>query len=99
MALIKVIPKLPRYVRLYWRLIRDSRVSLWLKLMLVLAFIYVVSPFDLIPDYAIPVLGQVDDMAVIVLALRFFLTASPPEALEEHMQATGLGDRPTEAGA
>ncbi len=89
-SLLRIIPNLPKYVRLYWRLIRDSRVSRWLKLMLLLALAYVVSPIDLIPDYSFPVLGQLDDMAVMVLVLRFFLTASPPQAVEEHMRATGL---------
>lgn len=89
-SLLRIIPNLPKYVRLYWRLIRDTRVSLWLKLMLLFALIYVVSPIDLIPDYSFPVLGQLDDMAVLVLALKFFLTSSPPEAVQEQMRATGL---------
>ena len=89
-SLLRIIPNLPKYIRLYWRLIRDTRVSLLLKLMLLFALAYVVSPIDLIPDYSFPVLGQVDDMAVMVLALRYFLTASPTEAVEEHLRATGL---------
>ena len=33
------------------------------------AAFYVVNPFDLFPDF-IPLIGQIDDMAVIVICLR-----------------------------
>ena len=38
--------------------------------LIVAALIYVVGPFDLIPDW-IPVIGYVDDVAVIMFVLRF----------------------------
>src|SRR5215831_10516815 len=50
---------LPRLLRLYWRLLRDGRVSIWPKAMLLAAAAYVVLPFDFIPD-VVPLLGEVD---------------------------------------
>src|SRR2546422_11343680 len=38
---------LPNLVRLYWRLVRDARVSIWPKALLVGAGAYVALPFDL----------------------------------------------------
>src|SRR5438105_2991641 len=48
----KLIGHLPTTVRLYGRLLADPRVAWWPKLMLVGALIYVISPLDLIPDFA-----------------------------------------------
>ena len=46
----------------------DKEVRLWRKLMLGLALVYVVVPFDLVPD-AIPIVGWLDDVGVVSLAL------------------------------
>ncbi len=45
------------------------RMSLFTAVTLVLAIVYVVFPFDLIPD-RIPVAGWIDDAIVLYLALR-----------------------------
>jgi uncharacterized membrane protein YkvA (DUF1232 family) len=51
-----------------WRLLWDPKVPSGLKLVLpVLAFLYMVSPIDLLP------LNPIDDIAVLVLALRLFV--------------------------
>ena len=46
-------------------------VPLWLKLLVPLALLYALWPFDLLRD-TIPVLGWVDDVLVLVVALRLF---------------------------
>jgi uncharacterized membrane protein YkvA (DUF1232 family) len=79
---------LPSLVRLYWRLLRDPRVSVWPKALLVSAFAYVVMPFDLIPDF-IPFVGEIDDLVIVVVAARWFLQWCPPEIVREHAQAIG----------
>ena len=44
--------------------------ALWKRVIIVLlAFLYVVSPLDLIPD-AIPVIGWLDDLGVLAWAAR-----------------------------
>ncbi len=75
---------LPKLLRLYARLFRDPRVPWHLKLMLVFALIYLLSPVDLIPDFLFPGIGQVDDVMVVWLALRLFLKHSPREVVLEH---------------
>ena len=51
---------------------RDASVSVWHKLVGVLAIVYVVSPIDLIPD-VIPVIGWLDDVGVIALVATWYL--------------------------
>jgi len=43
-----------------------------------------VFPIDLIPDF-IPVLGQLDDLAVVLLGLDFFIRSAPPDIVDEHL--------------
>ncbi len=50
----------------------------WLKLGTGLVALYVISPIDLIPD-AIPFFGQLDDIVVASLAIRWMLKRLPPE--------------------
>jgi uncharacterized membrane protein YkvA (DUF1232 family) len=76
--------KLPTYARLIWDLARDPRVPRHQKLVLGAIAAYLVSPFDLIPDF-IPVIGQLDDAAVLILGLDWFIRNAPPEVVEEHM--------------
>lgn len=77
---------LPKFAKLYWRLLRDPRVSWLLKTMLVAACLYVASPLDLIPDWAIPVLGYADDLAIFLLAARTFIRKAPREVVLEHLE-------------
>ena len=83
---LDVVLHLPNFVRLYWRLFRDRRVSVWPKALLVAALAYVVLPFDLIPD-AIPLLGEVDDLVILIAAARWFLQLCPPDVVREHARA------------
>src|SRR3989337_523298 len=62
----------PLYARLLWALASDPRVPASRKALLGLAGAYIVSPLDLIPVW-IPVLGAVDDVAVMVIAIDVFL--------------------------
>jgi len=73
-----------KQARLAWRLWNDGRTPAWLKLIPVAALIYFLSPIDLIPDLMLPGLGELDDIAVILLALKFFLDLSPPGIVKEH---------------
>jgi len=81
--------QLPNLLRLYWRLLADRRVPLWPKAVLVGALVYVASPVDLLPD-VLPVLGQLDDLTLLVLVGRSFLWWCPAEVVAEHMRALRL---------
>ncbi|HEX5500981.1 MAG TPA: DUF1232 domain-containing protein [Thermomicrobiales bacterium] len=79
--------------RLGWRLLRDPRVPSWPKLLVpALTVLYVLSPIDLLPDF-LPVLGQLDDVGVIALALALvamLVRWSPAPIVAEHAAALGL---------
>ena len=74
----RIVVKLPTYARLVWGLFRDPRTQIGLKGMLAAALAYVVLPVDLIPD-VIPVLGQADDLTVLLLVLDLFIQNAPAE--------------------
>ena len=79
---IQVLLHLPDFARLYWRLFRDRRVSILAKALLVLALVYAISPFDVIPDF-IPVIGEMDDVVVVLSGLWLFIRLCPPEVVRE----------------
>ena len=70
-------------VTLTWKLIRDPRVPLWAKAIPVLAVLYVLSPLDFIPDI-IPVLGQLDDLGIILAGMRMFESVIPAYIADEY---------------
>ena len=80
-----LIVKLPSYARLVWGLMRDPRVPIPLKALLVAALAYLVSPLDVIPD-VIPVLGQADDLTVLLLVLDIFIRNAPEDVRAEHVR-------------
>lgn len=63
------------------RLCRDPAVPTRVKLALVFALVWTLSPIDLIPEF-IPVIGPLDDVLVIALALRYAARRTPLDALE-----------------
>jgi uncharacterized membrane protein YkvA (DUF1232 family) len=67
-------------------LLKDSRVPIWPKAIFALALIYLLSPVDLIPDFAVPGLGYVDDLLLLFLALRAFVRFCPLRLVEEHLR-------------
>lgn len=64
------------------RLFRDERVPRRARVALWLALVWVVSPVDLVPEF-LPVIGPLDDVVVVALALRYVLRVSPREAVED----------------
>ncbi|HYV21997.1 MAG TPA: YkvA family protein [Candidatus Bathyarchaeia archaeon] len=81
---VDIIRRLPMYIRLVWALLRDGRVPAQQKLILVGIGAYLFFPIDLIPDF-VPVLGQLDDLAVVLLGLDLFIRSAPPDIVEEHL--------------
>ncbi len=62
--------------RRLWFAVRHPAAPPWLKVATGLMLLYLVSPIDLIPD-AIPLLGVVDDLVLLPLAMRFVLQRLP----------------------
>ena len=82
LAFVPVASRVPTYSRLIWALAMDARVPAARKAILVGAAGYVLFGRDLIPD-DIPVLGGIDDLAVVVLAVEVFFDGVPDDVLEE----------------
>lgn len=83
MRMARLVFKLPTYARMVWGIIRDPRTPIGLKGMLAAALAYVVLPIDLVPDM-IPILGQADDLTVLLLVLDMFIQNAPAEVRAEH---------------
>jgi uncharacterized membrane protein YkvA (DUF1232 family) len=78
------------HVGLTVRLLREPTVPVLTKLLPCLAVLYVISPLDFVPDF-LPVLGQLDDLGVILVALEGFTRLCPTEAVEFHRAAIAEG--------
>ena len=79
-------------LRLTVRLLREPRVPRLVKALPVVAACYVISPLDFVPDF-LSILGQIDDLAVIVIALEAFLNLCPADAVNFHSAAVTEGRR------
>ncbi|MBI3783735.1 MAG: DUF1232 domain-containing protein [Deltaproteobacteria bacterium] len=91
-----LLRQLPNFARLYWRLFRDQRVSRFPKALLVLTAVYIVMPFDLLPDY-MPVIGQIDDLVLFLGACKAFMYLCPHDVVQEHVrQIDGGAGHPTD---
>jgi uncharacterized membrane protein YkvA (DUF1232 family) len=64
--------------RQLWFALRHPDAPGWLKWGTALIVLYVVSPIDLIPD-VLPVIGMVDDLVLVPLAIRWLIKRLPPE--------------------
>ena len=74
-------------VKLILRLIGDKRVNPWLKVIPVAGLAYLISPLDIIPDIMLPVVGELDDAAILWLTNYLFVELCPPEVVAEHVKA------------
>ena len=83
MRMARLVFKLPTYARTVWGIMRDPRTPIGLKGMMAAALAYVVFPVDLVPD-VIPILGQADDLTILLLVLDLFIQNAPAEVRAEH---------------
>ncbi len=72
--------------RLSVRLVREPRVPVFAKGIPLLAALYVASPFDVAPDI-LPILGQIDDLGILLLAIEIFIRVCPAPAVDHHRAA------------
>jgi uncharacterized membrane protein YkvA (DUF1232 family) len=80
--------------RLTWRLLRDQQVPFAAKLVPLGVAAYILSPIDLIPD-AILGLGQLDDLAVLLLGIQVFIAIVPHALVQRHRDAMdGVAPKP-----
>jgi len=74
---------------LAWKLVWDDRVPLLTKIVPLAMLIYLLLPFDLIPD-AFLGLGQADDVVILLIGLRMFISLCPPAIVAEHDRLTSV---------
>ena len=89
----RLLPKAMKFARLVWRLTFDKRVSIFLRALVPLALLYVISPYDILRD-RIPILGRFDDLIILGLALLFLTKLAPPNVVDEHMDRVPESNRP-----
>jgi uncharacterized membrane protein YkvA (DUF1232 family) len=83
-AFLPLASRAPIYGRLFFALILDDRTPAGRKAMLAGALGYLVLGRDIIPD-DIPIIGGLDDLVVVVLAVDLFLDGVPQDLLDEKL--------------
>ena len=89
LAFLPVASRVPDYARLIAALLLDERTPNDRKVLLGAAAGYIVLGRDLVPD-SLPILGGLDDLVVVVLAVDLFLDGVPPELLQEKIDDLGI---------
>lgn len=62
---------------------RDPRVPWYVKVLTLLVIAYVISPIDIIPDF-IPVIGLLDDVILVPIAITLIMKLMPEEVIREY---------------
>ena len=84
--------------KLAWKLFRDPDVSALVRFGIpLIGLVYIISPVDIIPD-VIPVLGQMDDVAVIMLLTQLFISLAPDNIVAMYRQAAQVAGFNPDAG-
>lgn len=75
----------PDIVVMLWRLLRDKRVNIKVKMMVAGIIAYLASPIDILPDF-IPLVGKVDDVAIAFFGLNAIINEVPEEIILQSWQ-------------
>lgn len=63
--------------------VRDPRVPWYVKVLTLLVIAYVISPIDIIPDF-IPVIGLLDDVILVPVAITLIMKLMPEEVIRDY---------------
>jgi uncharacterized membrane protein YkvA (DUF1232 family) len=85
---------LVKRLKLIGRLMADRRVNFFLKFLPLGSLAYLIWPWDAIP---IPMVGALDDAAILWIGATLFVELCPPKVVQEHMNelASNLEDEST----
>jgi uncharacterized membrane protein YkvA (DUF1232 family) len=72
-------------LKLIGRLMADSRVNIFLKVLPLASLGYLILPADLIP--VVPFISALDDVAILWIGSTLFVELCPDDVVKEHMQA------------
>ena len=89
MAFLPIASRAPLYARLALALVADDRMPISRKVIIPFAGAYLALGRDLIPD-DIPILGGLDDLIVLVLAVELFFDGVPDDLLHEKLDELGI---------
>ena len=76
--------------RLVWLLMQDGRVPLWMKSVMPLSLLYLISPLDFIPDVILG-FGQLDDLGIVLLGMALFVKLCPSNIVEYYQNQLEYG--------
>jgi uncharacterized membrane protein YkvA (DUF1232 family) len=85
-----LLVEVPRNGKLAYCLLRDPRVPVAPKAAVLGALALIISPIDF-PAW-VPVLGELDMLALGILAVKTFVDACPADVRREHEQALEAGE-------
>jgi uncharacterized membrane protein YkvA (DUF1232 family) len=89
LAFLPVATRMPTYARLVTALVLDDRMPGSRKALLAGAAGYLIVGRDLIPD-TVPIIGGIDDLVIVVLAVDLFLEGVPDDLLAEKLDDLGI---------
>ncbi|HEX3408859.1 MAG TPA: hypothetical protein VHS07_01195 [Candidatus Binataceae bacterium] len=81
---------LPQFVRVFWRLMTDARVSFLAKIIPPLGLLLLFTPPALELDF-IPIIGELDWLLVGYFVLKLFIWMCPTDVVREHVAQVGRG--------
>jgi|GEM_PF-230728 len=76
---------IPDIITLLYRLFKDKRVKLDIKIKVAAILAYLASPIDIMPDF-IPMIGKMDDVAVAFFGLNSIINDIPEEIIMQNWQ-------------
>jgi uncharacterized membrane protein YkvA (DUF1232 family) len=88
----RIVGRLPKYAKLVWLLLKEPSLTTKQRAALMAAVGYSISPVDAIPGI-IPVVGQLDDLAVVLFTVRWVLRSLPETQAEQYLSQSGLSFR------
>ncbi len=71
-------------IRLVFYLVKDRDVPIYLKVLPFLGILYTLFPIDLITD-VVPVLGQLDDLTVLLIGAKVFIEMAPQQVVARYV--------------
>ncbi len=78
------LQELWQQIKLVYYLLRDRDVPIYLKVLPFAGLLYILFPIDFIPD-VIPVMGQLDDLTVLIIGLKVFIEMAPVDIVTRYM--------------
>jgi len=83
-------------VQLVYKLMLDPEVPIYLKILPFAALVYLIFPFDFLPD-VIPGIGQLDDITILIVGAKMFIELAPDQVVARHLRKMyGQGELPVE---